>query len=307
MRIKIAVPHNTVTAGIELLHQVASELNKYDDVTADIWYMVGLSETEIPSEYSCYQNMVNNDIHEEDILLFPEIWAHCTNEPAFQGHKMLVYWESVDNYFSHTPQDQWFKFGDETLHISQTEYSNKFLADVIKTDNVIEITDYVHDDFLNSDIKGKRNPVVLYNPVKGLEYTEKIIQLAPDITFKPISGMVRTEIHDLMKHSMVWIDFGFFPGKDRLPREAGASGMCLITGKRGSAKFHKDMGIPEKYKIDNANYADLGEIIELIRDILDNFEDRQKQFASYRKRLKQEKEQFNAGISELVERLRNEV
>ena len=300
MRIKIACPHNTVTAGIELLHQVAAELNKYDGVIAELWYM-DPREHRIPDEYLMYGNTVNSVIAPDDILLFPEILAHFTNDPAFKDYRKLIYWESVDNYFPHTPKDQWYRFGDNVLHISQTEYSNRFLADVLKVDDVIEITDYVNDAFLECDIAGDRAPVVLYNPVKGFEYTEKLIRLAPDITFIPVSGMIRRQIVDLMKKSMVWIDFGNFPGKDRLPREAGACGMCLITGKRGTAKYEKDLLIPDEYKIDNANYADLGSIVELVREIIGDFDHHQKRFAAYRKRLKQEKMQFEQGIRQLYE------
>lgn len=303
MRIKIAVPHNTVTGGIELLHQVAAELNKYDDVTADIWYMYDTNVTAIPDDYLVYGNSVNNVLHDDDILMFPEIWADYTNEPRFTKYKKLVYWESVDNYFPHTPRDRWYKFGEGTLHISQTEYSNRFLADVVKTDEVIEITDYVNDDYLDCDISGKRDPVVLYNPAKGMEFTDKVIELAAGVTFKPITGMARKEILELMKKSMVWIDFGNFPGKDRLPREAGACGMCLITGKRGSAKYHKDMGIPDEYKIDNANFADVQEVVDKIRDLLEHFDERQELYSAYRKRLKQERTQFRKGIKALVEKL----
>ena len=308
MNIKIACPHNVVTGGIELLHQVAAELNKYDGVTAELWYM-DPNELKIPDDYLVYGNTVNSRIDDGDILLLPEIWAHFSNDPAFKDHTKVVYWESVDNYFPHTPKDQWFKFGENTLHISQTEYSNRFLADVVNvpTNNIIEITDYVNDDYLNSDTTGPRAPIVLYNPTKGLDYTEKIMALADDVEFIPITGMAREQVLDLMQHSMVWIDFGFFPGKDRLPREAGACGMCLITGRRGSAKYQKDMGIPEKYKISNANCADLGEIANKIRDILANFEERQKEFADYRKILKREKVLFKKGIGKLVEKLRDEI
>lgn len=303
MRIKIACPHDTVTGGIELLHQVAAELNKYDGVTAEIWYMYNTNVTAIPDDYLMYGNTVNNAIADDDILMFPEIWSYCTHNPRYADQQKIVYWESVDNYFPHTEKHEWFKFGKNTLHISQTEYSNRFLRDVVKTKDVIEITDYVNDEYLDCDITGKRKPVVLYNPLKGMDFTEKVIQLAEGVTFIPITGMARSEILELMTSSMVWIDFGNFPGKDRLPREAGACGMCLITGKRGSAKYHKDMGIPDVYKIDNANYADVGNVVDLIHDLIDNFDERQKLYSTYRKRLKQERKQFREGIKALVDKL----
>lgn len=305
MRIKVACPHNTVTGGIELLHQVVAELNTYDGVLAELWYLVDPSVRAIPEEYTMYNTVVNNNVQRGDILLFPEIWARYTNQLTFHDHKKIVFWEGVNAYFPHTPQNLWFHFGEGTLHLSQTEYSGRFLRNVVNVpdSNIIEVTDYVNDAFLDADIHCERDKVVLYNPTKGMEFTEKLIALAPEVEFIPITGMNRQQIVELMKRSMVWVDLGDFPGKDRLPREAGACGMCLITSKFGSGKYHKDLGIPEIYKIDNLNYADLGAVRACIRYIFDNFEECQEQFAAYRKRLKQEKVQFKKGIKKLVERL----
>lgn len=296
MRVRIACPNGTVTGGIELLHQTANELNK-NGVDAKLWYIAGPTDTRIPSEYECYGCEIDNDIRDDDILLFPEIWASWANQ---WKQRSLIYWESVDNYFPHTSYDNWFRFPEDAIHISQTEYSNRFLRDVVKTDKVIEITDYINDEYLHCMRSGKRDPIVLYNPTKGFELTQKIIRYAPDIEFIPVTGMARAEIIELMRRSMVWIDFGNFPGKDRLPREAASCGLCLITGKHGTAKYHKDLAIPEEYKVADVNYADIGPITEKIRDILNNFDEHTKKFDSYRKHVKQEKKQFEKGIKTLV-------
>ena len=305
MRIKVACPSKMVTGGIELLHQVASELNKHDGVTAEIWYLMDPFGRDIPDEYAKYGNYVNNQINEGDVLLFPEVWANCTNNPQYVNHKKIIYWESVDNYFPHTAEKDWYKFGDNVLHISQSDYSTRFLLQTVGVDpnDVIEITDYINDAFLDADIDTEREKVVLYNPAKGMEYTTKLFGLAPDIKFVPIQHMKRVEIVDKMLHSMVWIDFGNFPGKDRLPREAAACGMCLITAKRGTSRYKKDLNIPEAYKMDNINYADLGIVIKMIRGIFDEFETHQMKFDRFRAGLKKEKANFEKGIEELIERL----
>lgn len=305
MRIKIACPYNVVTGGIELLHQVANELNTYDEVLAEIWYINDPHKIDIPNEYLVYNNTVNNTVHFGDILLFPEIWADYTNRPEFRDYKKIVYWESVDNYFGHTPKENWFKFKNDVIHISQSYYSDIFLHDVLKVSdsNIIEITDYVNKDFLNCDLTKERQPIVLYNPVKGFEFTEKLIQYAKDITFQPISGMTRKQILDKMTQSMVFVDFGNFPGKDRLPREAGACGMCLVTGKNGASRYFEDLPIPESCKFNNVNYSDLEFIVNKIRDILENFQKYQSGFKEFRDRLKQEEELFKAGINMLIYKL----
>lgn len=307
MIFKIACPSDVVTGGIELLHQVAAELNKYE--TADIWYPFDPYNKTIPDEYAKYGNYVNSSIERDDILIIPEIWAGISNVEYFKDNRKFVYWCGVNAYFTHNAREGWFKFGEGTKHISQSEYSSRFLINTagVLPEDIIEITDYVNDDFLNCDISGDREPVVLYNPAKGMEFTEKLIAVADDIEFIPIQGMRRAEILELMKKSMVWVDFGDFPGKDRLPREAGACGMVLITSRRGTAKYEKDLDIPPAHKIQDINYADIGWIAEDIRQIFANFEMYQAQFRGYRERLQQEKVQFQSGIKELVEVLRDEV
>lgn len=306
MNIKIACPYNVVTGGIELLHQVANELNTYDKVSAEIWYINDSNRESIPSEYAIYNNIVNNIVYPNDILLFPEIWADYTNRPEFNEHKKIIYWESVNNYFGHTPKVQWFKFKDDVIHISQSEYSNRFLAQLnVPFDNIIEITDYVNDDFLNcqGEPSWNRSPIVLYNPIKGWEFTEKLIRFMPDVDFQPVSGMTRQQILELMRKSMVWIDFGNFPGKDRLPREAAACGMCVVTGKRGSAKYQEDLNIPDGFKFDDVNFADLADISHKIRNIFKYFDDNERMFRRYREHLHEEKDLFKFGIQKLVEKL----
>lgn len=304
MNVFVACPPNVVTGGIELLHQVCAELNKHDGINAVIWTPGTVTQT-IPDEYMVYGNCVadRNPLKGETII-FPEIWAGLTNWSEFAECQKIIYWESVDNYFPHTAKERWFKFGEGTKHISQGAYSTAFLEDVLNMypEDMTVITDYINEDFLYQDISGKREKIVLYNPAKGMEYTEKIIAYMPDTQFIPIQGMKRTKIRDFMLHSMVYIDFGNFPGKDRLPREAGACGMCLVTGKQGSARFADDLDIPPFFKIGNFNYADLKFIRNQINGIMNCFEEWQERFSDYRRRIHHEKAEFQTGIASMVKR-----
>lgn len=53
-----------------------------------------------------------------------------------------------------------------------------------------------------------------------------------------------------MDESMIYIDFGEHPGKDRIPREAAMRDLIVITGRDGAAVNDVDVSIPKKYKID---------------------------------------------------------
>ena len=74
--------------------------------------------------------------------------------------------------------------------------------------------------------------------------------LANDINWVPLQNMTRSELVNVMRVAKVFVDFGYHPGKDRLPRECAANGCCVITGMRGSANYFEDVPIPSKYKFD---------------------------------------------------------
>jgi len=122
-------------------------------------------------------------------------------------------------------------------------------------------------------------------------FTRKIIKFAKDITFVPIENMTREEVINLLKKSKVYIDFGNFPGPERIPKEAAILGCCVITGKRGSAAFFEDVPIPEEYKFEDKE-ENIPKIIEKIKDCFENFEERYKDFEYYRNVIKNEPQKF---------------
>ena len=73
----------------------------------------------------------------------------------------------------------------------------------------------------------------------------------PDFHFFPLAGFNREQLATKFLESKLYIDFGHHPGKDRLPREAGIHGCCVITGLYGSASNAFDVNIPPAYKIDS--------------------------------------------------------
>ncbi|HPP30074.1 MAG TPA: hypothetical protein PLE69_04005, partial [bacterium] len=75
------------------------------------------------------------------------------------------------------------------------------------------------------------------------------------------------------------------------PREAAIMGCCVITGKRGSAAYFEDVPIPEKYKFEDKK-ENIPKIIERIRDCLENYNERYKDFDNYREIIRKEPEKF---------------
>ncbi|PRR81497.1 hypothetical protein CLLU_31270 [Clostridium luticellarii] len=110
------------------------------------------------------------------------------------------------------------------------------------------------------------------------------------------------EIKQLLRKGKVYIDFGNHPGKDRFPREAAISGCCIITGKRGAAKFYEDIPISSKYKF-NDNIANIDKIINSIKLCLNNYDNEIKNFQEYRNIIINEKEKFEKDLLNIFKKV----
>ncbi len=114
---------------------------------------------------------------------------------------------------------------------------------------------------------------------------------APDLTFVAVQGLREAEVAQLLGQSMVYIDFGHHPGKDRLPREAASSGCCVIVGRTGSAAIFQDVPIADRYKI-AMEPPDLDAAVACIRTTLDEYENRVDDFAMCRRAIAMERWTF---------------
>ena len=303
MDIYIYTPQGFETGGIELLHQLCHELNNYEDINAYIWNekSVVISET-----YKQYGNsgVVTECPPKGSVLIFPESWVRKANEPRYKDYQKVIYFESVYYYEANIPKDQYMVFPENTIFLSQSWYAYWYLQS--KHIESIYVTDYLNDEYMTADLSKPRKRQILYNPKKGLDVTKRIMAELPDEKFIPIVNMTVAEIKSLMEESMLYIDFGNHPGKDRIPREAAMCGCCVITNREGSAAYYEDVPIPEPYR----NYVVLSDYVNFfafvadrIRYVLNNYDLCVNDFDVYRENIRREKTQFKEGVRKLVNRL----
>lgn len=177
-------------------------------------------------------------------------------------------------------------------HFYQSQYAYWFLINH-GAQYTYPLFDYINRDYINDNLTFEnRKDVVLYNPKKGIEITQKLIEENPNIEFIPLQGMNREQLKELMTQSKIYIDFGHHPGKDKFPREAASCGCVIITSFEGSAQFFNDVTIDPKYKFDNT----IDGVSDLIKDIFVNYEDHFNSFNLYRKIINTEVETFKAQI-----------
>ena len=127
----------------------------------------------------------------------------------------------------------------------------------------------------------QRSDVILYNPRKSGAFVQKLVELAPDLNFVSLKGFSQDQLIEKYMTSKLYVDFGPFPGAERIPKEATLFGCCVITGRNGASNFHGDVPIPDEYKFaDYVGQIDL--IVAKIRDVLKNYEAKKSDFEEYR-------------------------
>ncbi len=233
----------------------------------------------------------------------------------FKNARKVIWWLSVDNYeriytfkkailggFVHVLyllkngtllfHRNDYKMAD--YHLCQSYYAIDFLKRK-KVKNVLYLSDYINDAFMQITDNKQKQDIVLYNPKKGYRFTKRIMKRASDLKWVPIKNLTTSQVKDLLLQSKVYIDFGSHPGKDRFPREAAICNCCVITGKRGSAKFYKDVPISDEFKFKYSR-ENTDKIVIKIRECLNNYDTKIKEFDSYKEHIKGEKEQFKKDV-----------
>jgi hypothetical protein len=286
MKVLIVSPYYE-TGGPEALHQLCDAINN-NGGDAYIWYY-GEDKSSSPDAYKNYNIKITTELVDEKeyIIVLPECEGKMI--PAIKNAKVYFWWLSVDN-------NNFFQYGNTFTnpnihHLYQSNYALWYL---LNNEAIYyqPLFDYINDGYIENSINSEYNKedIVCFNPRKGYEYTQEIIKLLPDIKFIPLTNMSRDEVIDTLKKSKIYIDFGYHPGKDRFPREAALTNNCVISGFRGSAMLYNDVPIdPLKYKF---NLNELESVADRIKDCLENYDERIKDFSLYKSVITNQKEEF---------------
>ncbi|MFA6684961.1 MAG: hypothetical protein WCS26_06840 [Arcobacteraceae bacterium] len=310
-KVYVVCPASFATGGPELLHQLVYHLRKLN-LNAFMFYIPKAHPAPVHEEYRFYDNPYVFDLDDEssNILIVPEINTELLYK--YEKIQKVIWWLSIDNYFVSIPRygfikrnikrifsgKKYFTFDQKTnfFHFVQSYYAKDYLQKHgIENSRIEYLSDYLSADFLknrlDTNIEAKCN-IVVYNPKKGFEFTQQLIQTNPNIEFIPIQSMTRHEVIQLLKKSKVYIDFGHHPGKDRIPREAALLGCCVITNRKGSASFFNDVKIGDEYKFDE-NTRDVGKnITNKILDCFNEFQRNYDNFTNYRNMIMEEEQNF---------------
>jgi len=192
-----------------------------------------------------------------------------------------------------------FKIKDIKVNLVHSDYQFEALRS--KKVKSVYLSDYIRDEYFKASkkilIKNKKN-IICYNPRKNSIFFDKFIKLYPHIKFIPLINLNLKQMISTLSKSKIYIDFGFHPGQDHLPRESAILKNCIITNREGSAAHYNDIPIKNEFKFEekNQNFFKIKQKIELI---FNEFSQELKKFKYYRKILGEQEKIFNNQISKI--------
>lgn len=170
--------------------------------------------------------------------------------------------EKSESHFDYSLKD--------CYHFCGSKYAYHFLKKR-GLKNIYYLIEPISKPFLDyKDWKfNKREDVILYNPAKPSELMSKLLERG-SFKFKPLTGYTPAELAEYYQQAKLYVDFGLFPGPERMPKEAVYFGCAILVAKRNAAKNNSDLAIPDKYKI--TRLKDIEFVEKRIQLMLDNYE-----------------------------------
>lgn len=324
--IYVISPGKVVTGGPETLHQFAGLLAELGQEVG-MYYLAPHTMT-VPQRYQKYSVPVVDAIvdSEENILIIPETMTFVLGR--YKKIRKCIWWLSWDNYFKsypkHSVNDRMEKYklpqflfpavyvllilkrkiypyhyfyqfndGGEIFHLYNCEYAHQKLLEygILEERTLYLCGPLNHSFFERAERipKTARENVILYNPKKGLDFTQKLIRQAKErklpAEFIAIQGMTPDQIAKRMSTAKIYIDFGNFPGPERMPREAVTMGCNIITSRNGAAANDVDVPIPDELKFAETE-EQIPAILDRLEDMLNNYEKYYPQYDAYREKVR---------------------
>ncbi len=329
-RIYICCPEGSVSGGPEALHQLRYYMEQVLP-GKEIYATYFLSRwdfcvAEVPNRYTRYfpngiKVVDGNKIEDckDNLVIAPESCTGILHK--FRRARKAVWWLSTTAHDS----EYYGKFKNVVRFVLRKSLKNpleifkinryyvsikrvfNFCASQVAYDFVTtkykvkayKLIEPISKEFLEIGMvddckKYKRENVVAYNPAKPSKIMDWLLE-QNKYEFVPIKGMTFAQIAETMRKVKLYVDFGSFPGPERIPKEAVYNGANIIVGKRGGSVNDFDVNIPNKYKIEKAD-DNPEEVCRAIDNGLKNYEKNFPDYDVFRKQIDCLEENFKKDI-----------
>ena len=324
------------TGGPKTLHQFASKLSQYHNDVFIVYSHDGILEKKRDPIYDFPGLQVTDQIEDNsnNIMIVPE-----TNTFILRKYKHIcpvIWWLSVDFYYNgvwtsakralerhnfnnialknpnfiYKPKKWSISEMKYVFHLYNCEYAKNFLLkNGVSEARMHYLCGPLENKFFKldySEVKKYKEDYIVYNPAKmDAGFLEKIKRRLHsqniDFQFIPIVNMNRQQVFEMIRGAKLYIDFGFFPGPERMPREAAALYCNILTSNRGSAANDIDINIPKenKFALIDRNIPEIcNRMIAMIRHY-DNYVG---QNDRYREKIWEQIDKFEENIRDIFDK-----
>ncbi len=267
---------------------------KYQKIKKVIWWL------------SFYYYIKQNPIYDAEFML---------KRKGLQRFLYLLYspYHLIKNfsYFKNNYTNKRFKQIDaalgQYLHLYNCEYARQYLeSKSIPEQNMHYLCGPLTGEFeknpLNECLNAKKN-VIAINPVKVdkrilKKFKEALKPYQDTIELVEIKGMTPAQVNEALLKTKVYVDLGYFPGPERMPREAVMAYCAVFTSTVGAAENDIDVPISRNYKCD-LQKGKMSDIVARIVEMVDNYESIVHDFDTYRDKVVDQIERFDGDVKKI--------
>jgi hypothetical protein len=306
------------TGGPEAIHQLAHSLNSLG-IEAYLVYFGAANVVQVRPDrivcrtpehaptlqaYRAYRPRVAAEIplDARTLVVIPEAFA--THHPSFRDCGAAIWWLSVDNALKNepalaTPEGRAELFARRDLiHLHQSIYARDWLR-AHGAQTLLELGDYTSAQFTAEPAeRPSPRPAAAYNLAKGASLAQDFFAAHPRFEALGLKGFSKPELREIFAERLLYVDFGHFPGKDRMPREAAACGAVVFVHRQGAGALYDDFPLPDFFKFTAEDVAS-GELARRLDAVVADPQAHWARQANFRSLIDWEKAQFHDQVMRL--------
>ena len=265
-----------------------SQLNKRDIVIVPcdldylpFWHFFFISKKYLFSWMLAVDFCADSDFrrYESKNFPLPSEWQMRISEKKFFKSLKNKIFSLIDIYIKKR-EKPYKKIGRRKItflsenYLFQSIYAKNVFNKTRNSKCSLMLSDYVNIEFsknLNVNKCGCLKWHVSYFPSKSQHLMEFLLKINSDnndlIHFIPMKNIPKNEVLNILAYADLYLDLGFFPGKDRLPRESVLLNTPVLLAKRGSARYFEDFPLVKDYLV-NLSILSQKQVYNLIVDTL---------------------------------------
>lgn len=253
--------------------------NVFKEYKDGVWYLchqdINLATDIYVQNYGVNYLSCDVPLDEKTFVIVPEIWSDYIY--FFENAKKGISWLSI-GYINVDrcaeillPLIEQKKLDHlDCVHLSQAPWIQKVLH--YWGAKSFLLGDYISRPYFSGSKTHKSPNSIAYFPRKGGNLAAKFIEQYPDFYFIRLEKLNQLGMLWALDSARIYIDFGDFPGKDRIPREAILRNCIIFIHNKGCATDVESFPIDNYFRFTEEDILD-GTLYTKIKHALHHYDE----------------------------------